>query len=121
MGARSFAVGSCIVYTHEDRVRGLSGSWRPLVVADVRDDDGTVADFELRAVALPDLKALLEAERGAEPADRLPHVWVDEDRDDCRRGDRAVRLHPSTLCNISPASAATALMAASGTLPRRWR
>jgi hypothetical protein len=97
MGARPFAVGSCIVYTHEDRVRDFSGSWRPLVVADVRDDDGTVADFELRAVALPDLKAFLEAERGAEPAHRLPNVGIDQDGNDRGRGDRAVRLHRSNV------------------------
>src|SRR5262245_42979350 len=44
-----------------------------------------------------DAKAFGEPEGLGEPVDRLANVRVDEDRDDLRRGDRAVRSHPPTI------------------------
>jgi hypothetical protein len=85
-------VGASILHTHEYRVRDFGRSWRPLLAADVGDDYGTVTDFELGAVVLTDPQTLLESKRLAEPSDRLAHVRIDEDRDDNRRWDRAVRF-----------------------------
>ena len=77
----------------------------------VADDDRSLADAELRAVALADPDSLDEPERSGQPVDRLAHVRVDEHRDDltCRNG--AVGLHAAASLYASirvPARALTA-------------
>src|SRR5919204_6230557 len=49
---RALAVGSGVVDAYDDGVRDLTRSRRPLVGAHVGDDDGAVAEPELRAMAL---------------------------------------------------------------------
>ena len=89
---RALAVGPGVVDTNHDRVAFLAlASWAP-VMTDIADDDGAVAEAELRAVVLADPDALDEAERGGEPRHRLAHVRIDEDGDDRCRRDRTIAL-----------------------------
>jgi hypothetical protein len=44
-------------------------------------------------VVLADLHPLDKPECRREPSDRLTHIGIDQDRDDCRRRNRAVRSH----------------------------
>src|SRR5947209_1517777 len=74
---------------HHDRVRAARA--RRLAVD---DDDRTRADEQLRAVALR-LPSLDEAERVAQPVDRLTDARVHHDRHDCARRHRPV-VHPVT-------------------------
>jgi len=92
VGAGALAVGVRVVDADDDRVRLLAGTRRPALVADVADDEAAVAEAQLRAVALADLQALLEAEGRLEPRHRLADVGIDEDRDDRGGRHRAVRL-----------------------------
>jgi hypothetical protein len=101
------AVGANVVHAHQYRVRDFTGSWGMLVPADVGDDDSAVPDAELRAMALADPEALLEPERGAEPADRLADVRVSEDGDDDSRRNRAVWLHPATVPTVGASASCT--------------
>jgi hypothetical protein len=63
-------------------VRDFTRLWGPLLAANVGDDESAVAEPELRAVVLADLKALLESKRGADPGDGLPHIRIDKDGND---------------------------------------
>jgi low temperature requirement protein LtrA len=82
-----------VVHPHRDRMRYLSGSGWPAVMADVTDDHGAVAHVELRAVALSDLESFDEPERRGQPSHGFADVRVDQDRDHRGRRDRSVRLH----------------------------
>jgi hypothetical protein len=84
MGPGAFAMSVHVVDAHHHRVRHLTGSRWPALVADVADDDRAVAEAELRAVVFADTYPLDKAERLAEPRDCLSHVWIDEDGDDDR-------------------------------------
>jgi hypothetical protein len=54
------------------------------VATHLRNDQCAVAEAELRAMALPDLDSLGEAERRAEPGNRLSDVRIDQHGDDRR-------------------------------------
>jgi hypothetical protein len=73
------AVGGRIFDPYHHRVSDLPWSRRPAVFPYVSDDDGSYPKGELRAVVVADPGAFDEAERSAEPVDRLTHVRVDED------------------------------------------
>src|SRR5689334_22260021 len=50
MGPRPLAVGTGVLHPHHNRVGGLAGARRTTVAADVADDQGAVAQAQLRAV-----------------------------------------------------------------------
>ena len=82
MGPRALAVGPGVVHTNHHRVGFFAWArWAP-VMPHIADDDGPVADAELRAVILADPDALDEAERGLEPFHRFAYVRINEHRDD---------------------------------------
>jgi len=87
----AFAVSVDVVHPHHHRMRHLTGPRGAALLANVADDDRAVAEAELRAVVFADPHPLDKAERLAQPRDRLPHVWIDENGDDGRRRDGAVR------------------------------
>src|SRR5258708_2702146 len=89
-------MGVEVVDAHHHRVRHLARSRRLALSTHVADDDRAVAETELRAMVLADLHALDKAEGPAQPAHRIAHVRVDEDRYDRVGGDRSIRLHWAT-------------------------
>ena len=105
------AVGVRVVHAHHHRMRRLTRTRRPAIMAHVADDHRSVAERELRAVVLADLHALDEPERRAQPVDRLAHVRVDQDGDDRGGGDGAVRLHASAQVTASDAASSTLRLA----------
>ena len=71
--ASVLAVGGCVLDPHHHPVRHLAGARRPLRVTHVGDDHcASLADAELRAVALADAHPLGEPERSLEPGNRRP-------------------------------------------------
>jgi hypothetical protein len=85
-----------VLDANHDRVCHLPFARRSLVAAYVGDDDRAVADTQLRAVVLTDPQPLLEAERLGQPVDSLPHIGIDEHRNDDRRRYRPVVPHSSS-------------------------
>ena len=73
------AVGGRIVDPYHHPVRDLAGARRSLVLPHVCDDHrASLANAELRAMALADAHPLDEPERRLEPGNRLADVGIDE-------------------------------------------
>src|SRR5437868_7326454 len=95
---RATVVQVDVLDAHHDRVRAA----RALRLS-VHDDDGARADEQLRAMALR-LPSLDEAERVAQPVDRLTDARVHEHRHHCTRRHRPI-VHPVT--NLRNSSSVT--------------
>jgi hypothetical protein len=89
----ALAVSACVLHPDHHGVGDLARSRRLAIVANVADDHGSVANAQLGAVVVSNLRALRKAERAAQPIDRLADVRVDEDGDDGGLRDRAVRFN----------------------------
>src|SRR5439155_8572468 len=90
---RPFVVRCRVVDAHHHRMRNLAWSRRPALVAHIANDQGSVAELELRAVAFADAHALHKSECLAQPVDRRADIRVDQHGyDGCLRAG-VVSLH----------------------------
>jgi hypothetical protein len=71
----------------------LARTRRAPIAAHIRDDQGTFAKAQLRAMILPDSNALDEPECLTKPGYGVPHIRVDQYGNDSRLGHRSVLLH----------------------------
>src|ERR1700689_1800407 len=99
MPAGTLTVCVRVLHAHHHRVRNLARSRRPALLTHIADDHSALAEAQLRAVVLADPHTLEQSKRPSQPVDGLTYVWIDQDGDDSRLRDRAVRLqhggHPT--------------------------
>ena len=93
MLASLVTMGANVLYAYHHRVRDIARTRGTAIISHIPDDDGTVAEPELRAVVLADPYPLDKPEGCTKPGDRRPHVGIDQNRDNRRRWDGAIRHH----------------------------
>jgi hypothetical protein len=82
MLASPLTVSVYIRHTNHHRVGCLARSWGTAIPAHVSDYDSAVSKAKLRPVVIANPHALDKPKSRAQPLDSLPHIRIDEHRDD---------------------------------------